>query len=127
MGCYDTFIKDEQTSAQLKVDPDWNTYKIGDEVHIPDGIYLDYGGAVVVKNKRFVGIYASVKEARLDGHTEGGVVEPGDIFDKWGGEVDEEALGDRTAREYILDNNPMKEVLDSALADWHTAKLEEKK
>lgn len=58
MGMYDTFGKLE---LQLKVGECAGfKYEIGDDVPIADGIYLDYGGAVVVKDGKFIAEFENV-------------------------------------------------------------------
>jgi len=58
VGVYDCY-----GDCQLKVGPcELNAYKIGDKVFIPDGIYLDYGGAVVIKDGVFVAEYKSLTD-----------------------------------------------------------------
>ena len=50
MGVYDCYGR-----CQLKVGPcELKVYDVGDKVPISDGIYLDYGGAVVIKDGVFV-------------------------------------------------------------------------
>lgn len=53
MGIYDQYGK-----AQIKVgDCNMNYYKIGDEVDIPDGVYVDFSGVTVVHDGVFVAQY----------------------------------------------------------------------
>lgn len=67
MGIFDTY-----GSTQLKAGKPWQIqYKIGDKVKIPDGVYLDDDGVVVIKDSIFV--------AELT---------PDQVFDYWGNEVD---------------------------------------
>jgi len=50
MGVFDYY-----GSAQLKIGHvSLHAYKVGDEVPIPDGIYLDTAAAVVIKGGKFV-------------------------------------------------------------------------
>jgi hypothetical protein len=66
MGIYDTYGE-----TQLKVgDPYCDTYKIGNPVLIPDGIYWGLEAIVVVYQGRFV--------AEISHHA---------VFDKWGGKI----------------------------------------
>jgi hypothetical protein len=50
MGVYDGYGK-----AQIKVgDCLLRSYKIGDTVSIPDGVYIDYGAVIVIKDSIFI-------------------------------------------------------------------------
>lgn len=65
MGVYDTY-----GNIQLKVGPcGLNEYRIGNKVPIDDGIYIAYGGAIVVKDGKLVAEFQKV-------------------YDKWGHPLD---------------------------------------
>jgi hypothetical protein len=65
MGMFDTY-----EDVQLKVGPCFlNTYKVGDVVGLPDGVYLGYEGAVVVIDNKFTARFPY-------------------ILNKWGGRVE---------------------------------------
>ncbi len=65
MGTYNTY-----GNVQIKVGLiDMKKYKIDDKVDIPDGIYVGYGGAIVIKDGIFV------MEVRI-------------LIDKWGKSID---------------------------------------
>lgn len=79
MGVYDCY-----GNCQLKIGPcELDVYDIGDKVPITDGIYLDYGGAVVIKDGIFV---AEFKE----------------LTDKYGGSIDIEQV--------VNEGNPLYEL-----------------
>ena len=94
MGSYNTYGE-----IQLKVSDDLSLkeFKDGDEVDIPDGAYLGYGGIVVVKNGKLVGTFDRLQTS-------------------WGGEVDIDAL--------VKDNNPMQAVVDAVVEANRRARSE---
>jgi hypothetical protein len=50
MGIYDCY-----GNAQLKLgDVEMRDFQVGDEVPIPDGVYVDYGAVVVIKDGKFL-------------------------------------------------------------------------
>jgi hypothetical protein len=66
MGIFDTY-----GSIQLKAGKPWgNSYEIGDKVKIPDGVYLDEEGIIVINDGIFVAEIA-----------------PEQLFDYWGNEI----------------------------------------
>ncbi len=69
MGVYNTY--GDLFNVQLKVASKLTMkhFSIGDKVDIPDGIYIDYGGAITVKDGILI---AEVEE----------------VFNKWGGPLD---------------------------------------
>lgn len=70
-------IYDEYGSCQLKIgDVSMRVYEEGDEVPIPDGVYIDYGGAVVIID----GIFVKEFETILDKY--GGVLNIKEIIDQ---------------------------------------------
>ena len=71
MGVYNTY--GNKVQAQLKVADELclRHFNIGEEVDIPDGLYIDYGGIIVVKDHVLVDEFC-----------------PPEVFDKWGGRVD---------------------------------------
>jgi hypothetical protein len=85
MGVYNTYA-----GCQIKVSDDLSLkeFKIGDNVDIPDGIYISLDGVVVVKNN----ILVAANER---------------IFDKWGNEIDQQKI-----ISVIKQNNPVKQALD---------------
>lgn len=90
MGTYNTYI-DGEKQCQLKIGDtsEMICFNAGDKVPIQDGLYLEYGGIVIVKNGIFVGIFDQ-------------------LIDKWGGIVDH--------RKIVDENSPVtsaiKEVLE---------------
>jgi len=50
MGVYETYGK-----VQLKINDNWESYKVGDKVTIPDGVYIGYEGIIVIIGRKFVG------------------------------------------------------------------------
>lgn len=71
MGVYDSYGK---LGTQLKVGPRCLIqYEIGDEVEIPDGVYVGYSGAVVIIDGRFAAEFEA-------------------ITSKWGDELGVEAI-----------------------------------
>ncbi len=68
MGLYDTFFTKDEDEIQLKNGLcKLNEYHIGEEVPLKDGVYVDYGGIVVIVGGKFVATFPY-------------------ITDKWGGE-----------------------------------------
>ncbi len=66
MGIYNTY---GDNGLQLKVgDPCLYHFDLGDKVDIPDGVYIEYGGVVVIKDGIFIAEYP-------------------ELTDKWGGVV----------------------------------------
>ena len=56
MSAYDTYGE-----TQIKYgDQSCETYKIGDTVLIPDGIYIGYPGAIVILNNKFIAEFPSI-------------------------------------------------------------------
>lgn len=48
-------------NAQLKVGDDLSqNFQIGDEVPIPDGVYVDYGTVVIIKEGKFLAEFDSL-------------------------------------------------------------------
>jgi hypothetical protein len=71
MGAYDCF-----GNCQLKVGLcELIEYKIGDVVPIQDGVYLDYGGVVVIKDHKFIAEFSELRDKW------GGHIEPREIID----------------------------------------------
>lgn len=93
MGCYHTF-EDKEKQCQLKVgncDKFMDYYQPGDQVDpaIQDGLYLEYGGIVIIRNHRFIGIFDNLQ-------------------DKWGNKVD--------FRKVLDENNPIYQVIGETKA-----------
>lgn len=82
MGLYNTY----GSSCQLKVGNDLQCkhFNVGDEVDIPDGVYIAFEGAVVILNGKLAAVFSS-------------------ITDKWGSKLD--------CRDIIDDRNPIKQAL----------------
>lgn len=56
MGIYDCY-----GTAQLKVgDPSLQSFQIGDEVPISDGVYIDYNTIIVIKDGKFLAEFGSL-------------------------------------------------------------------
>lgn len=84
MGLFNTYGE-----CQIKVgDLSLKNFTIGDKTNIPDGIYITLDGIVIIKNGTFIG-------------------ENEKIFDKWGGEIDQERLIN-----LIKPNNPVQIAMD---------------
>jgi len=80
MGLYDCY-----GNCQLKIGPcELDVYDIGDKVSIPDGIYIDYGGLVVIKDGVFVAEFE-------------------DLTDKYGSSLD--------IKEIVEGQNPIAQVV----------------
>ena len=86
MGIYNTYGEKE---LQLKVgELNLKHFNIGDKVDIPDGIYLEYGGIIVIKDRIFIAEYEH-------------------LTDKWGGIV--------SIDEFLDNNNPITHVIKKHL------------
>lgn len=85
MGVYQTYI-DGSKAVQLKLEDDYLDFNVGDKVNIEDGLYAGYEGIVVIKDKKFVGIFET-------------------LTDKWGCSINLE--------EAINNANPVTEVIKS--------------
>lgn len=85
MGVYDTYGR---RAGQLKISPRscLAHFSVGEEVTIPDGVYLTYANVIVVKDGVFI--------AEFDYLT-----------DKWGGQIDPEFI--------IRNDNPVFLVIKS--------------
>ena len=82
MGCYDTYGK---IRMQMKIGCDgMSDYSIGDRVPLEDGIYLGYGGAIVVKDGIFIAEFENIR-------------------DKWGNLM--------SCNDLIASNNPISKYL----------------
>lgn len=58
MGIFDTYIdKHTGVSIQIKDSASQNTFYIGDNVLMDDGVYFALEGVVVIRNARFVGAF----------------------------------------------------------------------
>ena len=69
MSVYDIY-----GGVQLKVgDPKCDTYKLGDEVSIKDGIYVGHEGIVVIYGHQFIAVLKQ-------------------MFNKWGGKIDKKKI-----------------------------------
>ena len=87
MGVYDCYGK-----CQLKVGPcELNEYDVGDKVPISDGIYIDYGGAVVIKDGVFVAEFEQ-------------------LTDKYGDPIDIEELANQRNPLYDLTQEVVKKI-----------------
>jgi len=72
MGVYDYY-----GSAQLKIGHvSLKTYNVGDDVPIPDGIYLDPSAAVVIKDGKFVAEFPHLTSKWGDKMELGPLLEP---------------------------------------------------
>lgn len=72
MGIYNTY---GEKGIQLKVgELSMKHYNLGDKVEIPDGIYVGYGGVVVIKDQTFIAEFPFVKDKW------GGVITPREIL-----------------------------------------------
>lgn len=93
MGCYNTY-----DGVQLKVAEDLMliNYKIGDEVDIPDGVYVGYEGIVVIIDGKLVKVFT-------------------ELYDKYGGTFDLEKIIP----------NPLNEILEDMIKDRKNKKERE--
>ena len=82
MGVYDIYA-----GVQLKVGKcELINYKVGDKTDIPDGVYVGYEGAVVIKKGKFVAQYRT-------------------LTNKWGGHIH--------CSEVISNDNPIKKAINN--------------
>lgn len=73
MGVYDTY-----GNTQLKVGPcELKCYDVGDEVEIPDGIYIGNEGAIVIQDGKFVAEFDKLMSKWGD------VIEPSAVIDSF--------------------------------------------
>ena len=71
MGVYDYVAKGD-TILQIKCAENYlKCYQLGENINIPDGLYLAYEGAFVVDNGMITAI-----------------IDEKDIYNKWGGKID---------------------------------------
>ena len=74
MGIYDQYGR-----AQIKIgigsEPE--CYAIGDDVPLTDGVYLDYGTVIVIKNRKFVAEFDCLKSKWGDN------INPSDVIDNF--------------------------------------------
>lgn len=78
MGVYDEFYdKRYRTCVQIKAGAGMmNTYKVGEDVSpagLPDGVYLGYGGAVVISGQKLVAVYPHIRDKW------GGIIKPEEV------------------------------------------------
>ena len=71
MGVYDVY-----GNSQLKVRPgQMEFYKVGDKADIPNGVYLDYGGVVVIHKGKFIAEFETLTNKW------GGGIEPKEVIE----------------------------------------------
>jgi hypothetical protein len=71
MGMFDTY-----GHVQLKVGPcELVNYEIGDNVSISDGLYIGYGGFVLIKNGKLLATEETVITSWGDKHTATSIIE----------------------------------------------------
>lgn len=86
MGVYDCY-----GNCQLKVGPcELDNYDVGDKVPISDGIYIDYGGAIVIKDGIFVAEFER-------------------LTDKYGGPIE--------IKEIVEERNPITHIVEAMQID----------
>jgi hypothetical protein len=88
VGTYDTY-EDIQIKAGSVYD-DMRHFKIGDHVPIADGIYIGYGGAIVIMN----GIFLDIVET---------------VYDKYGAPID--------LTELVNARNPLAMAVEETIAE----------
>ncbi len=82
MGIYNTY---GENGLQLKVgECCLMHFKLGSKVDIPDGVYIEYGGVVVIKDGIFIAEYKT-------------------LTDKWGGLI--------TIDEILDERNPIRKIM----------------
>ncbi len=87
MGTPDTF---GANFIQLKTgDCVFDHFKVGDRITMPDGVYVGFEGAVVIKEGFFIAEFPSEE-----------------VVDKWGGQINIDA------------SNPVKQVVDEMVAKY---------
>lgn len=51
-------------NVQITKNPKGKKYEIGDEVHIPDGVYVGHEGVIVISDKKLTNVFKNVKDKK---------------------------------------------------------------